>query len=46
MVLQEVRDTTGKDARDARGSIASTSPLSARGEPSFVSAGDAIRAPT
>ncbi|CAE7439971.1 Pacrg [Symbiodinium microadriaticum] len=43
MVLREVRDITGKDARDPRGSIASTSPLSATGEPSFVSAGDAIR---
>ena len=43
MVLHEVRDSTGKDAHAARGAVASTAPLSARGEPSFVSAGDAIR---
>ena len=42
MVLREVRDSTGKDARDAHGAIASTTPPSARagrGEPSFAPAG-------
>ncbi|CAE7607267.1 Pacrg [Symbiodinium natans] len=44
MVLQEVRDSTGKDARDARGaSVSHKAPLSARGEPQFVSADEAIR---
>ena len=46
MVLQEVRDSTGKDARDARGaSVSHKAPLSARGEPQFVSADEAIRGP-
>ena len=43
MVLQDVRDNTGKDAHDSRVSgAAHRTPPSSRGEPRFLCASDAI----